>query len=693
MAVGPSWEGHHIWEGWVTLTLIGIMLAALVLEIAPPYLVMTGTLILFLPLNILTLDQALHGFGDHAVLSIGVLFIVAKGIEQSGGLEYVSRLLFRADDDKKEDNPAKQGNIVGVMLKFTVPVAIFSAFLANIPLVAMMIPPIVEFAKKVHMAPSKLLMPLSFAALLGGTLTLIGASTNLVVVSLAAKKLPELQMNLFEIAIVGLPVTIAGILYMVAVSGKLLPDRLAIQPTTINVREYSVVLEVKATSSLTRKTIERAGINRQPGLNLVQIQREGVVTPNPGPDFVIMPKDKLHFGGVIDAVLGLTQLDGLALSESEGEEQIDLNRLKINQCLVEAVVASGSPMVHKRVADLQLRARYKAAIVAIHRYGVRLSSAIGDIILEAGDSLLMVADGTEFVAKNRNNSTFALVAKLPGFVLVQRHKAGIAALIVLAFVVASGIGVDLITAALFTAFFLLATKCLTPRDAMSQALQESIELPVLILIASSFGISEAMVQSGAADMVAKALMGLAGTTKFGLISCTYIATTVFSLAITNNAAVTIMFPVALTAAQRGNLDFRPFAYTLMMASSAGLMTPTGCATNLMVYSPGGYKFADYVVYGGPMQIWLLVVTIGVTVTIEWWWAWTIAIFITTVATTPIWMRQPWNLIKSGPLSSAEDQEAAATSRGRRGDEERVSLTGGSSSRGSTSSAFMLASQQ
>lgn len=204
-------------------------------------------------------------------------------------------------------------------------------------------------------------------------------------------------------------------------------------------------------------------------------------------------------------------------------------------------------------------------------------------------------------------------------------------------VVASGLGVDLVLSSLFSAAGLLITNCLSPRDAM-----ESIELPVLIMIAAAFGISEAMVQSGAADLVAKALMGLAGLSQFGLITWTYIATTLFSLAITNNAAVTIMFPVALSAAQTGNLDFRPFAYVLMLASSAGLMTPTGSPTNLMVYGPGGYRFTDYMIYGGPMQVWLLCITVGVTISLKWWWLWWSLLVIFTVCAIPFLATLQWN---------------------------------------------------
>ncbi|KAG0572786.1 hypothetical protein KC19_VG125000, partial [Ceratodon purpureus] len=542
-----------------------------------------GILIIFIPLGILSIEEAFHGFADDAMLSVAVLFIVAK-------------------------------------------VAIFSAFLANIPLVAMMIPPIIEYSKKVNMAPSKLLLPLSFAALLGGTMTLIGASTNLVVLSMAAKKVPDLKMNLFEIGVIGVPVTISGLLYIFALSGKLLPNRLSMQITTFNA---SMVLVIKPMSSLNKKTIEQAGLNRQPGLTLLQIRREGQSYPNPLGEFQMQAKDHLLFTGVIDSILSLTQLDGLALSEDEGQEQVDLNKLGVNQCLVEAVIAAGSPMVRKRVAELQFRTRYKVAIVAVHRHARVINCPIGKLELAAGDCLLMVADGTEFVLKHRNNSTFALVSKLPGFVPIQRRKAGVASIIVVAMVFASALGVELITAALFACAGLLMCRCLTPQDAMN-----ALEMPVLIMISAAFGISEAMVQSGAADLVAKVLMGLAGKTVFGLITCTYIATTLFSLAITNNAAVTIMFPVALAAAQQQNLDFKPFAYILMMASSAGFMTPTGCATNIMVYTVGGYKFIDYLRYGGLLQVWLLVVTVGITVSSDHWWAWWLVIIPLTLILTP-----------------------------------------------------------
>ncbi|CAM6087847.1 unnamed protein product [Calypogeia fissa] len=632
LIVIPEVEG---WQGWVVLGLVGFMLVALVAELASPHLVMMGVLIICLALSIIDIKAAFHGFSDEAILSVAVLFVVARGIEMSGGLEYVASVLFRAPKKSKPmrlgRTPSRtEGSIVWVLLKFCVPVAIFSAFLANIPLVAMMIPPILEFGNKVNMAPSKMLMPLSYAANLGGTMTLIGASTNLVVLSMAAQKLPTMHMSLFEIGIIGLPITIAGIFYIVAFSGKLLPDQAAAQSTIVIAREYNIELSIKQNSKLAQKSIEWSGLGSQPGLNLVAITRDIETISDPTPDVVLQPKDRLHFVGVIDSVLLLAQVKGLGLPEDEGQGEVDLNQLKATQILVEAVIAAGSSMVHERIADLQCRTRFNSTIAAIHRHGKRLVSLIGEIRVEAGDCLLMVADTPDFVTKHRTNSHFSLVSQLPGFKPLNRKKAAIASVLVIGMVVASGVGMDLLMCALLSSAGLLLTRCLTPQDAM-----EAIELPVLIMIAAAFGIAEAMVESGAATILAKALMGLAGKSMFGLISCTYMATTLFSLAITNSAAVTIMFPVALAAANQQALDFRPFAYVLMMAASAGFMTPTACPTNLMVYSPGSYKFSDYIHYGGPLQIWLLFVTVGVTMTAKYWYIWVILILALTCAVTPL----------------------------------------------------------
>ncbi|CAM6093297.1 unnamed protein product [Calypogeia fissa] len=632
LIVIPEVEG---WQGWVVLGLVGFMLVALVAELAPPHLVMMGVLIICLALSIIDIKAAFHGFSDEAILSVAVLFVVARGIEMSGGLEYVASVLFRAPKKSKPmrlgRTPSRtEGSIVWVLLKFCVPVAIFSAFLANIPLVAMMIPPILEFGNKVNMAPSKMLMPLSYAANLGGTMTVIGASTNLVVLSMAAQKLPTMHMTLFEIGIIGLPITIAGIFYIVAFSGKLLPDRAAAQSTIVIPREYNIELSMKQTSKLAQKSIEWSGLGSQPGLNLVAITRDIETISDPTPDVVLQPKDRLHFVGVIDSVLLLAQVKGLRLPEDEGQGEVDLNQLKATQILVEAVIAAGSSMVHERIADLQCRTRFNTTIAAIHRHGKRLVSLIGEIRVEAGDCLLMVADSPDFVTKHRTNSHFSLVSQLPGFKPLNRKKAAIASVLVIGMVVASGVGMDLLMCALLSSAGLLLTRCLTPQDAI-----EAIELPVLIMIAAAFGIAEAMVESGAATILAKALMGLAGKSMFGLISCTYMATTLFSLAITNSAAVTIMFPVALAAANQQALDFRPFAYVLMMAASAGFMTPTACPTNLMVYSPGSYKFSDYIHYGGPLQLWLLFVTVGVTMTAKYWYIWVILILALTCAGTPL----------------------------------------------------------
>ncbi|GBG77444.1 hypothetical protein CBR_g23893 [Chara braunii] len=369
-----------VWQPYFTLCVIGVMLVLLLLEASEPYLVLMGALVTFLVVDILQVDEALEGFSDPAMLVIAVLLVVAKGIEQSGGLEYISKLLFRSSSSSsgmadREDRRQTgwQSSLPWIIFKFSLPAAAFSAVLANVPLVCMLIPPIVEYGRRVNIAPSKMLMPLSFSSLLGGLLTIIGSATNIVVLSLGTKSVPELKIGFFEVGKIGLPVTLTGLIYMITLSSKLLPDRLAMELTHINAREYNLVLVVQQKSSLARKSVEEGGLCLQPGLVLVQIERDGVAIPDPGPDFVILPKDQLHFVGVIDSLLSLTRLGGLTLAEEEGKP-IDLNRLTITHCLVEAVVASKSPMVNKQVQELQFRTRYNAAVVAVHRHGTRLKS-------------------------------------------------------------------------------------------------------------------------------------------------------------------------------------------------------------------------------------------------------------------------------------------------------------------------------
>ncbi|KAH9328313.1 hypothetical protein KI387_000421, partial [Taxus chinensis] len=480
----------------------------------------------------------------------------------------------------------------------------------------------------IGMQPSQLLMPLSFSVQLGGTATLIGDSTNLLVVSLATKNIPGMRMHLFEIGVIGVPLIICGMLYMITLSGYLLPtfEMHSKQSDNSDAREYNLVLEVTENSRLINKSIKKSRLYF-PGHQLVKINRHGAVLDR---GRSLCGGDQLFFRGVIDSIIFLMQNDGLVLVDGQGNKTKYLNKLSVKERLFEAVIASRSPLVGKTVSDIPLNSRNGSAVVAaIHRYGTRLDTAISDIELETGDCLLVIADDPDFVSKNIDSSAFSLVCQLPGFVPIQRQKAKIAAPVVVGMIIANAVGVNLVIAGLVAAAAMLITKCLTPQDAL-----DSLDLTVIIMLAAALGISEAMIHSGAGTMVAKTLLKMSGNSQIGLITCTYIATNVFSMAITNSAAVTMMFPVALTAATSRHLDFRPFAYSLIMAAASALMSQISCSTNSMIHTNGCYKFKDYIIYGGPLEILLFCVTIGIISTLKWWWLWWIALTALAIVSTP-----------------------------------------------------------
>ncbi|KAH9328315.1 hypothetical protein KI387_000423, partial [Taxus chinensis] len=304
----------------------------------------------------------------------------------------------------------------------------------------------------------------------------------------------------------------------------------------------------------------------------------------------------------------------------KGKKTKYLNKLSVKERLFEAVIPSRSPMVGKKISYIRLNTRNDRAVVAaLHRHGTRLDTVISDIELETGDCLLVIAADVDFISKNINSVAFSLVCQ----------KAKIAAAVVVGMIIANAVGVNLVIAGLLAAAAMLITKCLTPQDAL-----DSLDLTVIIMLAAALGISEAMIHSGAGTMVAKTLMKMSGNSQIGLITCTYIATNVFSLAITNSAAVTMMFPIALAGATSRHLDFRPFAYSLIMAAASALMTQISCSTNAMIHATGCYKFKDYIINGGPLEILLFGVTVGIISTLKWWWLWWIALTVLAIVSTP-----------------------------------------------------------
>jgi di/tricarboxylate transporter len=580
-------------DGWITVVVtLGIVLG-MVFNVAGPDLIMVAALTILLAAGVVDAGEALGGFSNPAVLTVAALFVVAAGLRETGGLDFVARRVL-----------GQPKNLAGAQLRLMLPIASMSAFLNNTPVVAMMVPIVSDWSRRAGIHVSKLMIPLSYAAILGGTCTLIGTSTNLVVVGLAADRFPETAIGMFEIAWLGLPVCAVGMLFIVLSSRWLLPQRQGVTAAFENPREYTVAMRVEGGSPVVGQTIEKAGLRHLPGLYLVQIARDGEEIVAVGPDVHLMADDVLLFAGVVESVVDIRKIRGLVPDTDQVEKLLEPTA---NRRLFEAVIGRQSPLIGKSIRESKFRTIYDAAIIAVHRRGERIQKKVGDIVLETGDTLLLETD-TSFERKHRNDGTFALVSEVRGSAPPRHDRAWIATVILVAMVAVNAAGLlPLLTSALLATGAMLVTRCVTGPEA-----RRALDLRVLATIAAAFGVAAALDGSGAAALVASAIVDLAMPLgPVGLLASFYVVTAGFATVVGNNAAAALMFPVAAAAADAAGMTVRPMLLVLMLAASASFATPISYQTNLMVLGPGGYRFTDFFRIGVPLQIVTGVVAVAV----------------------------------------------------------------------------------
>jgi di/tricarboxylate transporter len=577
-------------EAWFTIAVVFMTFIALLRNWAPPDVVfLSGTALLAL-VRIITPSQAFAGFANEGMLTVALLFVIAAGLEQTGVLAYVGHQLLGAARTER--------GAVGRLATVVVP---SSAFLNNTPIVAMFMPIVVDWCRRNEVAPSKLLIPLSYMAILGGTCTLIGTSTNLVVHGLLLQN-DMTGLSLFEITPLGLPYAFVGIAYLLLFGRRLLPERKELfEQLGESRREYMVDMLVQPGCRLIGKTVEAAGLRRLPGLFLIEINRNSEIITPVAPNEVIEMDDRLVFTGVVSSVVELQKITGLVPVADPAYETAPERQLSRRMC--EAVISADSPLIGKTIRDADFRAVYGAAIVAVHRGGSRLKEKVGDISLEPGDTLLLQTQ-PHFVRAHRNDPAFYLVSDVEQWRPLRRHRAWIALVLfaLLLVLMTSGIVPTLVGAAL-VAVLMIATGCLSAGEA-----RQSIELQVLVTIAASFGIGTALEESGAATAIAGVLVH--ATSFFGpvtTLACVYILASVMTEMITNNAVAVLLFPICLQTAALGDMESRPLLIAMMFAASASLITPVGYQTNMMVYGPGGYRFTDFIRVGLPLHLVLFVV--------------------------------------------------------------------------------------
>ena len=446
-------------------------------------------------------------------------------------------------------------------------------------------------------------MPMNDAVVLGGLCTLIGTSTNVVVSGLLNDKTGQ-SLGMFDITWLGVPLLAVGFVYLITASKSrwLLKDRRPAMSAGDDPREYSLEMLVEPDSPLIGRTIEQAGLRGLHGLFLMEIDRAGHVRAAVEPTERLESGDRLVFVGVVDSVLELQKIRGLRPAT---DQVFQLDGPRSERTLVEAVVSNSCPLVGRTIRAGQFRSNYEAVIIAVARNGERLRKKIGDIVLQPGDTLLLEA-GPRFLNRQRTSRDFYLVSEVAGAKPPRHNLAWIACTILAAMVLAATLElVPMVAAALVAAAAMVATGCIGPNEA-----RRSIEWETLLLIAASFGLAQAIEKTGLDELIAQSTIGAAGDRPHLVLAAIYLVTMLFTETMSNNAAAVLIFPIAWQTAADLGLNPMPFIMAITVAASCGFASPLGYQTNLMVYGPGGYKFSDYLRFGGPLNLIVMVVTIA-----------------------------------------------------------------------------------
>jgi len=580
-------------DGIYTLAVLVALIAVLISRKMSTDVAFLTALAALLVTGVLEPQEAVGGFANPAVITVGLLYVVAQGLKETGGMIWVSRRLL-----------GRPRSVVTAQLRLLVPVAGLSAFVNNTPIVAMFLPVLSGWAKQSRINPARLFMPLSFAAMLGGTCTLIGTSTNLVVNELliehaahaAATGLDVVirPFEMFTLLPLGAVLLVAGLLYVLVAGRLLLPVEPDQAPTASDPRNFMLWMRVLADGPLVGRSVDQAGLRHLSGLFLTTIERQGL-SKQATPEDILQAGDRLQFVGDVGSVVELQQMQGVA----PNTEQIDkLEHPRHRRRLIEAVVSESSPLVGKSVREGEFRTRFNAVIIAVHRSGERIGGKIGDIVLRPGDTLLLEAP-PGFAARYENSSAFYLVSERSDVPTPRWGRAWIAIGLMVALVASIAFGLlPPMTAALATAMGMILTRCCTGTSG-----RMAIDWQVLIVIGSAFGIARAMEQTGVASLVADAVLGWsAGLGERGLVAGVFLVTVLFTAVMTNNAAAALVFPIAFQACIDQGLAFEPCAVAIAIAASAAFMTPIGYQTNLMVAGPGGYGWTDFLRFGTPLTL-------------------------------------------------------------------------------------------
>jgi di/tricarboxylate transporter len=588
-------------EIYLTLAILALTFGLLIFSKLPPAAIFVGALTLTITFKLAPLEDSLKGFNNPGVMTVGALFMIAAGMYSTGAISILSEKLI-----------GRPKSVLKAQLKILPNIAFGSAFLNNTPLVAMMIPVIRDLSRSCGLDAKKLYIALSYASILGGTCTLIGTATNLVIAGLVQEHMTTgdihvhmQSIGLFDLSWIGVPITFAGIGFLMLFSRWLLPS----SPTKTNLlaqserRLFRVELQVDPKGPLVGKTIEQAGLTSSGGFSTISLLRSKNKLEF-GPGTILQANDYLAFSADIDGAKTLWATIGLVPLFATNDRKS--NRYRHH--LVEVALSEKNSFLGQRIGDLEREDReFEVWLVGMAREGAAMDYPLENAIIQIGDvALLEVRD--PFFYRNRNETEFFMTKKLRGARIQRTDKALLATLITISMVVSVTMGwFSMLNAALLAAGAMLLTGCMDLKSA-----GKSVDFATLIVIAAAMGLESAVTASGLSGVIGNFLGALGGDNAYLALAVVFLGCIAMDAMVTNVASAVFMFPIALTIAEGLGVSFMPFAITVMVGASCSFISPVSYQTNLMVYGPGEYSFGDFVKAGVPLSILVGIITIALT---------------------------------------------------------------------------------
>ncbi len=576
-------SGH----AWIAVLTMLAVFAILICTKLPADFVFLGALAVLLLTGTLNVEEALSGFSDSSVVTVGLMFVLVAGLSATGALHWVTR--------KCLGTPKTYS---GALLRLMSPVAAVSAFLSNTTVVSMFLQIVMIWSKKLAIKPSKLLIPLSYASVFGGLCTMIGTPPNLVISSLFAKE-TGFEFGFFDVGKVGIICLAIGFVIMI-VFRRLLPERNESSEQFSQSKEFTTELLVPSDCPFIGKTVKEAGLAQVDGGHIIEIMRfdREIISPVPDDEF-IMGGDRLIFTGVPEKLLKLKASHGLVTAS---EHVYSVSEVSKDRTLIEAVIPEYSSLVGRTFMGRNFERLYNIVLVAVSREGKRIEGSPRETVIMPGDSLLIECN-PDFVKQSGTLEKDLVLLNREEQEIPVSYKTVIAAVVMVAVVLLATFKVmSLVTASLIGIVVILAARCCTPAQARG-----SISGSTLLVFASSLGVASAVESSGLAEAIAANIQGFCGTNPYIAIITICSITCLLGEFISNTAAAAIFFPIAMQTATALGVNPAPFMISLMISTSS-FATPIGSPTHLLIYGPGGYKFTDFMVLGIALDIMVVVVS-------------------------------------------------------------------------------------